>query len=156
MPGWSHKPICDRHLLSHWIHQNFTSKPACCFITFTFALHGFSAWLFKKTCRSWLLLQHWPVGRTVPNVPSDHWWETFTRMLLFCTILILIKALSQHLGILPLSNVSNPWQRVFYLNSFDAATNHYGQLFTCTTKQITIREFFSSQACSEHPSIIEP
>lgn len=101
--AWMITQACLRqHLLSHWIHQNFTFEPACCFSTFTFALHS-----FKKTLSSpcYFSVGQWvALCQMCPQIIGE---GLFTRMLLFCTIVITIKALSQHLGILPLCNVSN-------------------------------------------------
>ena len=113
MPGWSHKPVWDRHLLSHWIPQNFTFEPACCFSTFTFALPS-----FKKALSSpcYFSVGQWvALCQMCPQIIGE---GLFTRMLLFCTIVITIKALSQHLGILPLCNVSNHDSETFTQRDF--------------------------------------
>lgn len=147
MPGWSHKPVWDRHLLSHWIHQNFTFEPACCFSTFTFALHS-----FKKTLSSpcYFSVGQWvALCQMCPQIIGE---GLFTRMLLFCTIVITIKALSQHLGILPLCNVSNHDSETFTQRAFMHPQTVVVSYLLVPLRADHGKGFFSSQVCSGHLS----
>lgn len=147
MPGWSHEPVWDRHLLSHWPHNNFPSEPACCFITFTFALHGFSVWLFKMTVFPHLVISALASGLHCIKCALRLSMRDFTRMLLFCTIVIMIKALSQYLGILPTVSCLKSMTARHLLKEF-WCTRKPSWSAICTTESRSQEGNFSAHRCA--------